>query len=150
MTAPIHLLIRGTPVSFRSKRQVVKDWRNKVAAAAREIVKQPTDSPGLSVSITHFYRTEPRCDADNVSKPICDALTSVVYQDDRQVKEYSCRRIPLGRAFAIWGMPRELAVALSQGDECVFIRITPARADSWWLFRDRAAFCLNAILHRQR
>ena len=139
MTAPIHILVRGTPVSFRANRQAVQEWRQKVAAAARARVQRLTAYGELAVSITHFYRTLPRCDADNMSKLICDALSNIVYRDDHQLMECICRRVPLTRGFMLPGMPRELAIALCEGDEFVFIRVTKAQSESWSLFQARTA-----------
>ncbi len=123
MSLPVDLLVRGTPVSFRSNRQVVCEWRRKIATAARARVRQLAVDEDISISITHFYKGSPRCDADNICKPICDALTNIVYRDDRQLAECTCRRVSVGRSFRVFGMPKALAVALSEGAEFVFIRI---------------------------
>jgi len=139
MTSSVRLVVRGIPVSFRSKRDVVTRWRNKVAAAAIARVPQLTDSGELKVSITHFYRSPPRYDADNMSKPICDALSHIVYEDDRQIVECSCRRVPLSRPVNLWGMPRELVIALCEADDFVYIVIEWVKTMSWSPFRERFA-----------
>ncbi len=138
MTAPIHLLIRGTPISFQSRTEALREWKQKVSAAARARVDTPCGDAEFAVSITHFYKSPPRCDADNMAKPICDALNDIVYDDDWQIVERVARRIPMSRSFTLWGMPRELALALCEGDEFVYIRITKVRTTTLSAFWSRA------------
>ncbi len=128
MITPICFLVPGTPVSFQSRREAVRQWKEKVASIARTHVSEPNEDSEFAVSITHFYRAPPRCDTDNMAKPICDALNEIIYRDDWQVVERVARRIPLDRSFSLWGMPRELALALCAGDDFVYIRIARVRA----------------------
>ncbi len=138
MESTIHLFIPGTPVSYQSKRQNLRTWKRKVASIALERVSDPVTDAEMAVSITHFYKTPPRCDADNMAKPICDALNNIVYRDDRQIVERVARRIPLNREFTLRGMPRELALALCEGDEFVFICISRVRTIRMWPVRRRS------------
>ncbi len=128
MESPLHLLIPGKPVSFQSNRTVVRAWKEKVASIARAKVSSVNTDHEMAVSITHFYRRPPRFDADNMAKPICDALNTIVYHDDSQIVERVARRIPISRAFDLWRMPPELALALCKGEDFVFIRVIPIRA----------------------
>ncbi|NOT00776.1 MAG: RusA family crossover junction endodeoxyribonuclease [Phycisphaerales bacterium] len=139
MSTLIQMYVPGTPVSFRAKRDLVHAWRQKVGDVARKLVAEPIEEDDLVVRITHFYRCPPRCDADNMSKPICDALSRIAYFDDRQIVECTSRRIPLGRAFRLGGMPHELAVALCEGDEFVYIQISRARMESWHIWNPQPA-----------
>lgn len=123
MVTPLHLVVPGRPVSFQSRTQALRDWKEKVAAVARARVASPPFEDELAVSITHYYRMVPRYDTDNMSKAICDALSNIVYRDDWQISERMARRVPLCRAFSLGGMPRELVLALCEGVEFVFIRI---------------------------
>jgi len=123
MTNSIHLVVPGRPVSFQSRTQALRDWKQKVAAVARSRVASPPFEDELAVSITHYYRMVPRCDTDNMSKAICDALSNIVYRDDWQISERLARRVPLYRAFTLGGMPRDLVLALCEGVEFVYIRI---------------------------
>ncbi|MEE9295719.1 MAG: RusA family crossover junction endodeoxyribonuclease, partial [Phycisphaerae bacterium] len=104
MAGPIHLLVPGTPVSCQSKRAALVAWKRKVASMARARVRTPVVDDELAVCITHFYKTLPRCDTDNMAKPICDAMNAIVYRDDWQIVECVARRIPLSRAFTLWDM----------------------------------------------
>lgn len=128
MTTPIHLIVRGRPVSCQSRRDAVRAWKEKVASVARSKVSRPAMGNDLAVTITYFYRLQPRFDTDNFSKPICDALSRIVYHDDRQIAERIVRRVPLSRPLFLGGMPPELAVALCAGDELVYIRIDQSSA----------------------
>ncbi|MCH7527349.1 MAG: RusA family crossover junction endodeoxyribonuclease, partial [Planctomycetes bacterium] len=69
----IHLIVPGTPVSCQSKRESLRRWKDKVAAVARAHVSRPQSGNDLAIAITYFFRVPPRCDTDNLSKPICDA-----------------------------------------------------------------------------
>ena len=45
----------------------------------------------VAVTIT-YVSSRARLDVDNIPKPILDALTGLVYADDRQVADLLCRR----------------------------------------------------------
>ena len=45
----------------------------------------------VAVTIT-YVSNRARLDIDNIPKPILDALTGLVYADDRQVADLVCRR----------------------------------------------------------
>ncbi len=122
----IHLIVPGTPVSCQSKRESLRRWKEKVAAVARAHVSRPQSGNDLAIAITYFFRVPPRCDTDNLSKPICDALSKIVYLDDRQIAERLARRVSLNGPFFLSGMPPQLALALCVGDEFVHIKILKA------------------------
>jgi Endodeoxyribonuclease RusA len=134
MKGVIQFVVPGTPVSFQSRGLALRTWKETVTSIAREAVLLPTYYADFAITITHFYVTPPRCDADNMSKPICDALNNVVYADDRQIVERTARQVPLYRSFAVGGMPRELAIALSEGSEFVFIRLEKVHAETLPIF----------------
>ena len=123
MPLPIHLVVPGSPVSYQSRRDALKRWKRRVATIARAHVSQPVYDRDLSVCITHFFGLLPRCDTDNISKPICDALRGIVYEDDWQIAERIARRITLFRGFSLIGEARQLALALCEGREFVFIQV---------------------------
>ena len=143
MARPIHFLVHGTPVSFQSKRETVHAWKRKIASIARARVRTPSVDEELAVCITHFYKRPPRCDTDNMAKPIFDALSSIVYRDDWQIVECVARRIPISRAFTLWDMLRELALALCDGREFVSISVSTVRAATLpALWKGKVQFCL--------
>ncbi len=123
MNESIHLIVRGAPVSCQSNRRLVREWKEVIAEVAKKAVDEPCGYLDFAVTITHFYHTPPRCDADNISKPICDALNQIVYEDDRQIVERTARQVPLIRAFVLDGMPKELAMALWEAKEFVHIHV---------------------------
>ena len=131
MSDSFHFLVKGQPVSFRANREAVQRWRRKVAEAARKRAGGFPPDDKVCISITHFYHAPPRGDADNISKTICDALTNVVYDDDRQITECIYSRVPLYRPIWLRGMPKELAVTLCDNHECVFVRIVSAQRTPW-------------------
>ena len=140
MTKPINFVVRGTPVSCQSKGLALRDWKRKIASVARSRVPFSTPAGEVAISITHYYTFMPRCDTDNVCKPICDALSKIVYDDDHQLVERIARRVPLARKFRLWGMPRELAMALCEGREFVFIQIKCLDREALWSMSRRVAW----------
>lgn len=123
MNKPIHLIVRGAPVSYQSNRRLVREWKDVIAESAKKEAESCSSYLNFAVTITHFYLDPPKCDADNISKPICDALSQIVYRDDKQIIERTARQVPLVRAFILDGMPRELALALWEAKEFVYIHI---------------------------
>lgn len=65
-------------------------------------------------------------DADNIIKPILDALKGLVYEDDILITDVESRRRTLSSLFdytaEIW--PDQLLQGLLSGSECVYVRIS--------------------------
>jgi hypothetical protein len=78
--------------------------------------------------MTFFYRTLPDFDTDNISKPICDALNGIVYHDDHQLGERHARRRDINGSYQIQGIDPELAAAIGDGDDFVYIEIERIQA----------------------
>ena len=144
MDTPLHLIVRGTPVSCQSNRRFVREWKEFVANVARQKVNTPCAHLDFAITITHFYLEQPRCDADNISKPICDALNQIVYRDDRQIVERTARQIPILRAFTLDGLPRELAIALWEAKEFVHIHVFRVVPRTMPIMRPRRTLCMSA------
>lgn len=96
------IVVPGTPVSANrmycnrrggGKRlsPAAASWKRAVGWAAKEA--QVPFSPGRAwdVEVAYFHRDGRRCDADNIMKPILDALTGVLWGDDREVVRQSSR-----------------------------------------------------------
>jgi hypothetical protein len=123
---PVEFTIIGPPISQRARGRSLRKavWQAAVRAAA--VAAWPAGAPpveeGVSVEITHFFEGAP-ADTDNVPKPILDALTTLLFKDDRQVTDLISRRRPLGGPFSVEPMSKVIADALASGREFVHVRI---------------------------
>ena len=81
------------------------------------------DDTDIKVTITFFYNTLPDYDTDNISKPICDALKGIAYHDDNQIMDRIARRRDINGSFRIKGVDPKVAIALSEGNDFVSIKI---------------------------
>jgi hypothetical protein len=78
------------------------------------------------VLIDYFFSGEaPNVDSDNLAKPILDALSGLIYLDDRQVARHQVTNRNLLGDYRV-GVSFGLARALEAGRE--FVRI---RVDEW-------------------
>jgi len=118
------VIVKGTPRSIRSSSRSRTTWKNKVANEARKKFSRPLTDNDLRIKITIFYNGIPTFDADNVSKPICDALCGIAYNDDSQIIERIVRMRSLDGAYRIKGIPPEVAVAMCEGEDFVWIEIS--------------------------
>ena len=72
--------------------------------------------------VTH-YSERRIADRDNLMKPIQDALQGVAYFNDRQVKDATSNWRDINGRFSIRFVSKALAVAFSQGEEFLHIRL---------------------------
>src|SRR5712691_6848223 len=114
-------VVKGRPVSIQASGPSRNVWRNAVAAAAGPRCAAPVGHNNLRIRITFYYNTLPDFDTDNVSKPICDALIGVAYLDDNQLSERIARRKDINGSYRIRGIDPELAVAIAEGNDFVFV-----------------------------
>lgn len=119
-----NIIVKGTPKSVHSSSRSRTTWKSQVAAKASAEFNSPLEDNDLRVKITIFYNGVPTFDADNVSKPVCDAMCGVAYHDDSQIMERIVRMRSLDGAYRIKGVPRKLAVAISDGEDFVWIAIS--------------------------
>jgi Holliday junction resolvase RusA-like endonuclease len=124
---PFEFTIEGPPVTHQAADKArLKAWRERVKEAAAERWPQneaPTSEP-VQLVITYFHeRATVRIDNDNLTKPIQDALTGIVFVNDRQVTDIKVRKTNLDGSFRVRGMSLVLAEAFSRGTEFLHIRI---------------------------
>jgi Holliday junction resolvase RusA-like endonuclease len=88
----IEYCIQGPAVSGQSKNRArLRAWKATVAAAARAAwpdrkIPMP-DSVYVDVHISEFSAFA-TVDRDNLSKPVLDAMQTIVYENDRQLKHW--------------------------------------------------------------
>jgi hypothetical protein len=126
---PFEFVVDGSPISARSRyRARLADWKARVAAAAAEHWRSTLFPGKVYVVVTYYHeRKTARLDSDNMIKPILDALTGVVYLDDRQASHIEARSVNLDVVFLIHRAgPLVAAKSLGSG-EFLHIRIEEER-----------------------
>lgn len=122
---PFEFIVDGPPVSLQTRnRSRLQDWKARVRAAAQSYWKTggPPSDQNLRISITYYYDTASP-DVDNIIKPIQDALVGLVYIDDNQIVDTSCRKRDINGSFKIRFASPILVNGFTQGDEFLFIRV---------------------------
>lgn len=111
-------------------RSRLNQWRQRVHQAARGALppgEQPYAGP-VRLLITYYYEgVMPLGDIDNIIKPIQDALSGVVYVNDRQVANADCARCDINGPFRVRGMSPILAAAFVAGREFLHIKVDHPR-----------------------
>lgn len=94
---PFEFLIDGPPMSAQSHNpHRLSDWKRRVAAAVSERWHGPLLGGKVRVVVTYYHEGgTARLDTDNMIKPILDALTGVVYANDRQASHIEARSVNL-------------------------------------------------------
>ena len=92
MALPFEFALDGPPASQQARRRsLVQQWMQNVRSAAqRHWDGSPPASGPVMVSIVYVFDSTPM-DVDNIPKPILDALIGLVYFDDSQVIDLTCR-----------------------------------------------------------
>jgi len=118
-------LIPKRPVSFQTKRRHnLQAWKDYVRTeASRTWSEKPYNSKNLHLTLVYLCDTDP-VDADNIIKPIQDALIGLVYDDDVLISDVESHRRPLTGSFEIRNYPDLLINGILSGRECVYVRIT--------------------------
>jgi Holliday junction resolvase RusA-like endonuclease len=76
---------------------------------------------------SHYLDKLARLDADNMVKPILDAMTGVVYHDDRQASHIEVRSVNLDLGYTGRNVGKLLATKLMAGGEFLHIRVEQER-----------------------
>ena len=128
MTIPFELIMEQAPVSSQTRRrQRFHEWRQDLSRAARLVwgTEDPVVIP-VSVTITYFFDDTP-VDADNLPKPILDALKGLVFQDDSQVYDLLCRKRNRADNLRIERPSQGLLDALDNSRQVLHIKVTAAQ-----------------------
>lgn len=130
---PWDFVVPGTPVSINSKNKALKArWKAAVASAASMV--WPDGHPlltdnDLEISITHYHDSATPLDVDNSMKLIQDALSGVIYLDDKQLVTRHSYLLDLNGTYRVRGkMSAELGRGFSFDAPFVHVKIS-RRAD---------------------
>ncbi len=124
-TLLVEFVVFGIPVSAQTgNRQRKRAWQADVArAAATAWGSSPLLTGEIQVRIVYFQEGGWQLDLDNMAKPIADAITGVVWQDDKQLLDQKPGRRPLRGAYVVAGMSPVLAAAFVLDKPFVYVRI---------------------------
>src|ERR1700738_5239767 len=103
---------RSANANPRSRRR----WRERVARAARERIREE-DAPtaqDVAVLIIYFYQGETTLDVDNIAKSLLDGLKGVLFRDDQQVSEILIRKSRFGAGLSLTGASLYLLDAIER------------------------------------
>ena len=115
-------IVPGTPISSGASGRSRTRWKNAVSEAAVAALpdKHALVADSVRVTIVYFY-VSTDLDLDNIIKPILDALETVVYLDDEQVKRVTSERFNLHDISKIINPSPLLAAALENYSELLHI-----------------------------
>lgn len=122
-------VVEGLAVSLRAKKvnpRRYQKWVRTVRTAAQKEFpsgSQPTRSKDITVTITNYY-TIVSPDVDNIIKPLLDAMETVVYVDDKQVRKVISEKVDLTRMASIHDPSPLLATSLEKYSELLHIIVT--------------------------
>jgi len=123
---PLEFIVRGTPVSLQAARTKSKEaWKLRVKQASYVALPEghfATEAP-ISVTLFYFPATDMQGEVDNIVKPILDALSQHIYNDDRQVERIWVQKFEPGRIFQFAKPSEILSEALSGEKPLLFIRL---------------------------
>ncbi|WP_420455214.1 RusA family crossover junction endodeoxyribonuclease [Rubrivirga sp.] len=121
-----------------------KFWKAAVAQAYDAAHGGAEGLPGdLYAVVVYFHRRPTQLDADNLSKPVLDAIEGACYVDDKQVKLRTSGTLHLGEAYvelAEMGVPDALFDALRQAtaqeDHTLYVEVGPLHFSMYQLGRE--------------
>ena len=128
---PVEFRVTGIPISHQShNKALLEAWRGRVVVAAQSAIPAGASPVATLVELHVVYYYEGSSaqipDEDNLLKPIQDALRGIIYQDDRQVMDGTCRKRDIDRAFKVRRCSPVLADGFVQGDEFVHVVVSEA------------------------
>lgn len=128
LALPFEFTVDGPPVSYQTRNRAgLREWRRRVRTVAERrwpAGESPANGP-VMFTIIHFYDYR-ELDADNIPKPIIDALKELVFQDDDQVTDLVCRKRYIHNTFRVDRTSDILRENLDRRNEFVYIIVEEA------------------------
>lgn len=127
---PFEFVIPQRPVSQQARRQTrLRAWKDFVAGHARLAINEPRELATEPVALRLLYLyDEAALDADNILKPIQDALIGVLVADDSVITDVEIRRRWLRTTFTLNDVSPVLAAGIALGREFVYVALSDAPA----------------------
>lgn len=121
----LEFLIPRRPLSLQTRnRNDLQAWKRLVASAAATDWggRPPIGSGDLHLTLVYLCNVHPP-DADNIIKPIQDALEGLVMVDDTLVADVDSHRRFHEEVVDVARLPPLLRQGLLTGAECVYVRL---------------------------
>jgi crossover junction endodeoxyribonuclease RusA len=121
-------LIPRRPVSLQTKNRAnLQAWKAYVAGEAAKVWQGTTIGTGdIELLLVYMFDLAPP-DADNIVKPIQDALVGLVFSDDALISDVESHRRSLVGTFDLTRLPGLLVVGIAAGQECVYVKVSTSR-----------------------
>ena len=120
----LEFFVLGPPVSNQSSGPNLSNWRVILEREAKRNWNHPTLIDNLKAVIINFHDGDkPSVDVDNMSKPILDVMESIVYENDRQIRQVEISHVRIAAPFVIAGVSSLLVSAIQAGKPFVYVRI---------------------------
>jgi Holliday junction resolvase RusA-like endonuclease len=128
MAVHLEFVVVGPPISNQQSTKKGKanlaTWSATVAGAAQNQWAKPVLLGELKgVIINSYSGNAPTVDVDNMSKPIFDAMETIVYSKDRQITQAEISHLKIGFPYSIVGVSKLLVNALQAGQQFVYVRV---------------------------
>lgn len=126
----LEFTVEGPPVSHQTNdRANLRAWKDAVRAAAAKCWNGPPLTVPIKLVLMNFFEG-PRAplDDDNMAKPIRDALSGLVYDDDGQISHAEHAQTNIDVFFRIRGVSEVILEAFHRGKEFVYVRTESAPA----------------------
>jgi crossover junction endodeoxyribonuclease RusA len=123
---PLSFVVFGVPLSSQASARSRDAWKEAVREAARRELPEGhwASAEAVSVSMVYFSLGPSSLDVDNIIKPILDALSALIWMDDRQVSQVLARKTDRLALAGITAPPVQVAAALGDRKPFTYIRVT--------------------------
>jgi len=126
---PFEFIVVGKPLSKQTKDKTkLREWRSHVTQSAKLAYgRRDPIRTSVKLTLTHYYEfSASNPDTDNIVKPFIDALSGVLWDDDRQVDDFLSRRRNLEGSYRIRRLSPVLAEGFCKGEEFIHVLIEDA------------------------
>lgn len=122
---PFDFIVPGIPRSVNAASRSLTKWKENLVKTGKAVWPdgQPMHQGELTVKIVFYYSGETSLDVDNIIKPVVDSMKGLVFDDDKNVFEVTCRKTPQGPETRISDAPPCLVEALGTIEDFLFIRV---------------------------
>ncbi len=124
----LEFTVDGPPVSHQTHdKATLQAWKSLVRGeAAKHWTGAPVTVPVKFLMMNFYAGTKTSLDDDNMAKPIRDALSGLVYEDDHQITHAEHVQASIDGLFPIRRASKVVLEAFHRGEEFVYIRIEMA------------------------
>jgi hypothetical protein len=124
----LEFVVLGSPVSNQAANLAnLNAWKATVKREAQKRWRSAPLKGKLKAILVHFHLGDkPALDVDNMSKPIHDVMNSLVYDDDRQIRQAEIAHVRIDAPMVVAGAAKILVDAVQRGQPFVYVRIEDA------------------------